>query len=111
MQTVVETAEFIRAIKTIGLTQALYDELIALFAAEPDAGEPMSGTGGFRKVRFARPGMGKRSGCRVISFYSGVHIPVFLITVFAKNEKVNLSKAEQNALNATGKQIVTEYEK
>ncbi len=58
----------------------------------------MAGTGGFRKVRFARQGRGKSAGARVIYIYRNDKFPVFLITVFAKNRKANLTKAERNAL-------------
>ena len=58
----------------------------------------MPGTGGARKVRFARAGEGKRCGYRIITFFSGADIPVFLLSVFAKNEKSDLSKDEKNEL-------------
>ena len=47
----------------------------------------MPGTGGYRKLRFARPGMGKRGGARVIYLYGGENLPIFLITVYAKSER------------------------
>ncbi len=67
-------------------------------AAHPNAGDEMPGTGGARKVRFARPGEGKRGGYRIITFFSGADIPVFLLSVFAKNEKSDLSSYEKNEL-------------
>jgi hypothetical protein len=45
------------------------------------------GTGGARKVRFAGRGKGKSGGYRVITFYSGPEVPVFLITLFAKGRR------------------------
>ena len=47
-------------------------------------------TGGFRKLRVARKGMGKSGGARVIYIWRNEQFPVFLITVFPKNEKENL---------------------
>ena len=35
---------------------------------------------------------------RVITFYSGPEVPVFLITLFAKGEKVDLTQAERNSM-------------
>ena len=52
----------------------------------------MAGAGGFRKLRFARQGMGKSGGARVIYIYHNEKFPVFLVTVFAKNRKDNLTK-------------------
>jgi len=72
--------------------------MVDFFASHPNAGDEMPGTGGARKVRFGRPGEGKRGGYRVITFFSGTDIPVFLLSVFAKNEKSDLSKDEKNEL-------------
>jgi len=66
-------------------------------------------TGGYRKLRFARSGMGKRGGARVVYLYGGEDLPIFLITVYAKSEKGNLSKAEQNALAKMAKSFFADY--
>lgn len=63
-------------------------------------GDPIPGTGGCRKFRFAGRGKGKSGGYRIITFFSGRTIPVFPITVFGKSEKSNLSRAEQNKLKS-----------
>ena len=42
------------------------EEFIAWIAGHPEAGEVIQGTGGLRKVRWSRQGMGKRGGARVI---------------------------------------------
>jgi hypothetical protein len=60
-------------------------------------------------VRIAGRGKGKSGGYRVVTFYSGKGIPVFLLTVYAKGEKANLSKAERNELKGILSAIVREY--
>ena len=98
MQTVVETPMFLRAAEDL-YSEADREEIVRTIAATPEAGgDLMPGTGGYRKLRFARSGMGKRGGARVVYLYGGEDLPIFLITVYAKSEKGNLSKAEQNAL-------------
>jgi len=72
--------------------------VVDLIAADPEAGEIMPGCGGARKLRVAKPGKGKSGGYRVISYFAGDDVPVFLLTVFGKNEKTNLTKAERNVL-------------
>lgn len=67
----------------------------------PDAGDEIKGTGGARKIRFGGTGKGKSGGLRIITFYGGADIPVFLLNVFAKNEKTDLTKAERNEFKAT----------
>lgn len=74
-----------------------YAEFIVFIAQDPEAGDLITGTGGFRKVRFARPGAGKRGGVRVIYFY-GKH-GVFLYMVYAKNELANLTAAQKHMLH------------
>lgn len=69
----------------------------------------MQGTGGFRKLRVGRDGMGKRGGARVIYIYRNESYPVFLVAAYAKNEKSNLSKAERNALVKRADAIFAEY--
>ncbi|WP_240932955.1 type II toxin-antitoxin system RelE/ParE family toxin [Pelagibius litoralis] len=58
----------------------------------------MKETGGIRKVRFATQGKGKSGSVRVAYYFYNETLPVFLLTVFAKNEKDNLSKDERNKL-------------
>ncbi len=71
----------------------------------------MQGTGGARKLRWGAKGKGKRGGARVITFYGGPTVPVFLLAIFAKGERANLSKAEQNELRRLLASLVAEYER
>ena len=98
MQTVVETESYLRDARATGLTDNERLGIVDFIAAHPDAGNEIRGTGGARKVRFAGKGKGKSGGYRVITFYSGEDVPVFLLNVFAKNEKTDLSQAERNEL-------------
>jgi mRNA-degrading endonuclease RelE of RelBE toxin-antitoxin system len=98
MQTVIETEIYLRDAKAVGLSEQERTAIVNFLAMNPDAGEEIKGTGGARKIRFAGKGKGKRGGYRVISFYSGDDIPVFILNVFAKNEKTDLTKSERNDL-------------
>ncbi len=68
-------------------------------------------SGGARKVPWAGPGRGTRGGVRVITFYGGPPAPVFLLTVFGKGERANLTGAERNALRKILGELATEYRK
>ena len=59
MQTVVETPSYLKAAEAI-FTPAERQDIVAMIAADPECDEVMQGTGGFRKVRVGRGGMGKR---------------------------------------------------
>lgn len=87
--------------------------LIDYLASNPDAGEEMTGTGGCRKVRYAIEGnnKGKSGGVRTITLFSGENMPVFLLTVFGKSQRSNLSKAERNQLKVLSESIIKEYSK
>ena len=109
MQTVIETPAYLGDTKALGLTDAERAAIVNTIAQQPSRGEVIPGTGGARKVRFGGRGKGKSGGYRVITFYSGEDIPVFLLNIFAKGEKVNLTKAEQNALRAILTDLVAVY--
>jgi hypothetical protein len=106
---VVETAPFIAAARAARLSEDEINRIIDRLARRPDAGDPIQGTGGARKVRFAGRGKGKSGGYRVITFYSGGDFPVFLLTIFAKGERADLSKGERNALAQLTKMLVDSY--
>ena len=97
VQTVVETPTYL-AIANKLFSEEERADVVALVAADPECGDVIRGTGGFRKVRVARKGMGKSGGARVVYIWRNFRFPVFLITVFPKNEKENLSMEERNTL-------------
>jgi hypothetical protein len=72
--------------------------IVTSIARNPDAGELIPGTGGARKIRFAGRGKGKSGGYRVVTFYAGSDVPVFLLDVYGKGNRANLSKTERNEL-------------
>ena len=98
VQTVIETNAFLAAAKAAGMDEEEREALAAVVASNPTAGDLMQGTGGCRKLRYKKPGTGKSGGYRVVTWFGGGDIPVFLLTVFGKNERANLSKAERNVL-------------
>jgi hypothetical protein len=95
--TVVETERFLNDVKPM-MSDSQREELVAFMGVNPEAGEIIPETGGVRKIRWALPGRGKRGGARVIYYYHGERVPVFLLAAYAKNEKANLSMAERNAM-------------
>ena len=73
-------------------------DLIAYLANHPETGDIMEGTGGVRKLRWSRGGQGKSGGVRVIYYYHDARMPLYLLTLFAKGDKANLTEAERNEL-------------
>jgi hypothetical protein len=72
--------------------------VIEMLTRNPECGAVIPGTGGVRKVRIALEGRGKSGGARVIYYFQNDRWPLIVLTIFAKNEKANLSLAERNAL-------------
>ncbi len=96
MITVVETKAFIKDADKL-MSPKERTELIDFVATGPEAGDVISKTGGVRKLRFAREGQGKSGFYRAVYYYYNPRNPVFLFTVFGKNEKANLTDAEKLA--------------
>jgi hypothetical protein len=109
MHTVAQLHSFDRAAKDAGLSEDEITDLVDFLAENPEAGEEIVGSGGCRKIRVAGRGKGKRGGYRTVTFYSGDKMPVFLVTVFGKGEKSNLTPRESAKLKGLTKQIVREY--
>lgn len=108
--TVLETPGFLRD-ATAALAEDERAEVVSFLAANPDAGDIIAETGGARKLRWGAPGRGKRGGVRVIYYYHNESLPLFLLNVFAKNEKANLTKAERNEMKALLPRLVAGYQK
>jgi hypothetical protein len=82
MRTVAETPMFIRYASEIW-SDAERQEFIAFVAQNPEAGAVIRGSGGCRKVRWSRSGIGKRGGARVIYFVASDEV-VWLLIVYTK---------------------------
>jgi hypothetical protein len=70
----------------------------------------ITGTGGARKIRWAgRANQGKSGGVRIIYYYHDENLPIFLFTVYVKNQRANITAAEKNALKKIIQLIVKTY--
>lgn len=109
MHTVLQTNAFEAGAKDAEMTEDEVHDLCVFLSANPEAGELIVGTGGARKFRIPFKGKGKRGGARVVTYYAGTDVPVFLLDVFSKGDKVNLSKAERNELRKMLADIAEAY--
>jgi len=104
--TIAEAPEFQRA-AAAHLSADEHRALIDYLATNPKAGDLIRGTGGVRKLRWAYGSRGKSAGVRVIYYVHSDVMPLYLLTLFAKNERANLSAAERNALSALVDELVS----
>lgn len=111
MHTVAELKSFRSAAEKAGMSEQDIAELTSYLADNPDAGDEIPGTGGCRKVRFSIEGnnKGKSGGVRTITLFSGDAMPVFLLTVFAKSQKVTLTASERNKLKDLASTLTKTY--
>src|ERR1017187_224356 len=106
--TVLETPSFLRD-AAAAVTDEERTEAISFLAANPEAGDIMRDTGGARKLRWRAQGRGKRGGARVIYYYHDQSLPLFMLNVFAKNEKANLTRAERNEIKELLPRLIAGY--
>ena len=108
MQTIVELPEYTKRSDKL-LNESESNSIINYLAAHPAAGNIMQGTGGIRKLRWSSQGRGKSGGVRVIYYYHNQSMPLFLLTLFGKGEKDNLTKGERNDLAKFTSQLISNY--
>lgn len=95
--TKIKTAVFIETLPFTSLVKGYLDDedyaaLQKHIMENPKIGPVISGSGGIRKVRWARPGMGKSGGVRVIYYWHELKEQVFMLTIYGKSEKANIDK-------------------
>lgn len=103
--TIFETKHFVRLCnKLIGTTER--SRLLWHLKANPKDGDVIPGTGGIRKIRWAKPGSGKRGGIRVIYYFYDKNGILFMLTTYAKNDKVDLSSKEKKEYQNLVKELI-----
>lgn len=91
--TVIETPVFSRKAGGL-LSDDEREELAAFISQNPAIGSVVRGSGGIRKVRWARAGSGKSGGVRVIYYNQLSHEEIWLLTLYAKNERATIPAHE-----------------
>lgn len=84
MYTVVETPTFVADAKDLW-SEEERGAFCAWISSNPEAGDVIPGSGGCRKVRWSRSGMGKRGGVRIIYFTRLANGEIWLLVIYAKN--------------------------
>jgi hypothetical protein len=89
MYTIIETPIFSADAKDIWREDER-GEFCAWLAQNPLAGDVIPGSGGCRKIRWARAGMGKRGGTRIIYFNRLEDGVIYLLVIYAKAVRGNI---------------------
>ena len=92
-----ETTRFTRRVVEY-LDDESYTQLQWYLLRRPDAGDLIQAGGGVRKVRWATVGKGKRGGARVIYYLASARGEFFMLDIYAKSEKEDLTPDELKEL-------------
>lgn len=98
IRTFIEVPAFTEKWRNLGLTDDDLKTLEEILLKNPKMGEAIQGTGGIRKIRIPMHDTGKRGGARVIYVDVEVKECIYLLNVYAKNEKTDLTEKEKRVL-------------
>jgi hypothetical protein len=87
--------------------EADYDAFLEFIGNNPRAGDIVPQSGGIRKIRWVRPGIGKSSGVRVIYFIRNAEQEIVLLAIYAKAATGNLSAAQLKELRRDYEKVFT----
>jgi hypothetical protein len=83
--------------------------LMTYLAGNPTAGVVIPDTGGVRKIRWGMEGRGKRAGARVIYFYHDLNMPLYLLAIYAKNERIDVTAKEKKEFKKLVEMLVSRH--
>ncbi|GHT89780.1 hypothetical protein AGMMS49545_01000 [Betaproteobacteria bacterium] len=93
----IETPVFTRLMTRL-MSDDEYSELQQTLVDNPEAGDIIKAGGGIRKVRFALEGRGKSGGVRVIYYWRKNAYEIYLLLIYPKSKKDNLTDKEVDVL-------------
>lgn len=94
---IVETPAFTRRVTEL-LSDDEYRTVQEALTACPTLGALIVGAGGARKVRLALAGGGKSGGARMIYYYAAADGVIYMLMLYTKTERENLTHTQKNAL-------------
>ena len=97
-RTFIQTQEFTRNWERLGLNDEDLRRLELEIMENPKSAPVIKGTGKLRKMRFATNNRGKSGSTRVCYVDFVIKETIYLITVYPKNEKDNLSLEERRTI-------------
>jgi mRNA-degrading endonuclease RelE of RelBE toxin-antitoxin system len=95
----IELASFTEEVQAVGAEESLQKLQLELLA-NPEKGDLIQGTGGFRKVRMNLPRRGKSGGARVIYLYLKIQNRILLVDIYKKTDRDTLSHEQKRWLKA-----------
>ena len=106
--TIVETHSFQKESQKI-LGESEIDKLKNFLSLNPQSGDIIPGLRGIRKIRWQVNQKGKSGGARIIYFFYNTNMPVFLLDIYRKSEKSDMSFKEKKMLNNMVDELIDSY--
>jgi hypothetical protein len=100
----VETPTFTRQVTQL-MTDDEYRAMQNMLVADPTRGDLIQGGGGIRKLRHAVQGRGKSGGVRAIYYWLKDDHLIYMLVVYPKSSKDNLSDREVAILRELVKEL------
>ncbi|WP_424193342.1 type II toxin-antitoxin system RelE/ParE family toxin [Ampullimonas aquatilis] len=100
----IETPTFTRLLLDL-LTDDEYARLQNVLVENPEQGDIIKGGGGIRKLRYAQPGRGKSGGVRVIYYWLSDDHQIYMLLIYPKSKKDNLTDRETAFLREFVKEL------
>lgn len=100
----IETPTFTRLLAEL-LTDDDYTALQNVLVVNPERGDIIKGSGGIRKLRHALPGRGKSGGVRVIYYWLRDDSQIFMLLIYPKSKKDDLTDQETALLREFVKEL------
>ena len=107
-RTFIQTQRFLKQWEALGFSDEDLLTLENMIMDNPKVGDVIPGSGGIRKMRFAMSQRGKRGGSRVCYVDFAVYETVYLMAVYGKGKKENLSENEKAELRKVVR-LIEEY--
>ena len=107
----IETPSFTKTWIELGLTDDDLLRLQDILLVDPQSGPVIRGTGGVRKLRFAYYQKGKRGGVRVCYVDFDEFRRIYLLVVYRKKDKTDLSESEKQSIRSLVKILKEEARK
>jgi len=101
----IETTAFTRLLLPL-LDDDSYALMQRMLMDNPERGDLIQGGGGIRKLRHALPGRGKSGGVRVIYYWHAPTQQIYLLLIYPKSKKEDLTAKETAVLRELVKQLV-----
>ena len=96
---IVETSVFTRRVLKL-MSDEDYRKLQQMLVGDPERGAIIRSSGGLRKIRWARPGQGKRGGVRAIYYWARSREILLMLLVYGKNEQDDLTPEQLRVLKS-----------